>query len=194
MRPEDEEPMVVTQRGDDPPTVLDAFHAGNELALAEIYARWSPLVYSIALRSLGNVADAERVTERVFTGAWGSRHTFDSTRTRLASWLIGLTRRTIADARTAGSHPVQPRTGTTTVTRLDDQAEPADLAERLVLADEVSHLDAVPQRVLRMALYDELTHAEIAERTGLPPDTVKDHIRRSLLALRQRLEVQSDAH
>jgi RNA polymerase sigma factor (sigma-70 family) len=194
VRPEDEEPMVVTRAGDDPPTVLDAFRAGNELALAEIYARWSPLVYSVALRSLGNVADAERVTERVFTGAWSSRHTFDSTRTRLASWLIGLTRRTIAEARTAGSLPVQPRTGTTTVIRLDDQSEPADLAERLVLADEVSHLDAVPQRVLRMALYDELTHAEIAERTGLPPDTVKSHIRRSLLALRQGLEVQTDAH
>ena len=63
-----------------------------------------------------------------------------------------------------------------------------------MLADEVSHLDAVPQRVLRMALFDELTHAEIAERTGLSADTVKGHIRRSLLALRQRLEVQTDAH
>lgn len=186
--------MVVTQRGDDPPTVLDAFHAGNELALAEVYARWSPLVYSIALRSLGNVADAERVTERVFTEAWSARHTFDPTRTRLASWLIGFTRHTIAEGRPAANLPIRPKTRTATVTRLDDQAEPADLAERLMLADEVSHLDAVPQRVLRMALFDELTHAEIAERTGLSADTVKGHIRRSLLALRQRLEVQTDAH
>ena len=182
-----------TQPGDDPRTVLDAFPAGNELALAEIYARWSPLVYSIALRSLGDVADAEGVTQRVFTGAWSSRHTFDPTRTRLASWLIGITRDAIAEARTGANLPMQTRTGTTTVTQLDDQAEPAALAERLMLADEVARLDAVPQRVLRMALYDELTHAEIAKRTGLPPDTVKGHIRRSLLALRRRLEVQTDA-
>ena len=59
--------------------------------------------------------------------------------------------------------------------------------------DEVSRLDAVPQQVFRMALHDELTHAQIAERTGLPTATVKSHIRRILLTLRKRLEVQTDA-
>ena len=186
--------MAVTPRGDDPPTIIDAFHAGDELALAEIYARWSPLVYSVALRSLGSVADAERVTQRVFTGAWSSRQTFDATRSRLARWLIDITRSTIAEAEAAESTPGQPRTQMSTVTQMDEKIEPTDLAERLLLADEVSRLDAVPQQVLRMALHDELTHAQIAERIGLPPDTVKGHIRRSLLELRQRLEVQTDAH
>jgi len=186
--------MLVTRRGDDRQTVIDAFDAGSELALAEIYARWSPLIYSIALGALGNVADAERVTQRVFTGAWTSRHTFDSTRAQLSAWLIGITLNKIAEAETARSNADQPRTQTTTVTQMDDKVEPADLAERLVLVDEVSRMDAVPQQVFRMALYDDLTHAQIAARTGLPPATVKSHIRRILLTLRNRLEVQTDAY
>lgn len=186
--------MVVTGRGDDRPTVIEAFHAGNELALAEIYARWSPLVYSIALGSLGSVADAEEVTQRVFTGAWTSRQTFDAKRARLSAWLIGITRNKIAEAQTARSEPGQPRTQPTTATQTDDTIEPAELAERLVLVDEVSCLDAVPQQVLRMALYDDLPHAQIAERLGLPPATVRGHLRRGLLKLRKRLEVQTDAH
>ncbi len=186
--------MVVTQGGDDLPTVIEAFVAGDELALAEIYARWSSLVYSVALRSLGNVTEAEEVTQRVFTGAWTSRPTFDPTRAQLPAWLIGITRNKIADAHAARSQQARLRTQMITVAQMDDKIEPADLANRLVLADEMSRLAAIPQQVLRMAFYDDLTHAQIAERMGLPPGTVKSHIRRSLLKLRERLEVLADAY
>lgn len=186
--------MAVMRRGDDRPTVVDAFLAGNELALAEIYARWSPLVYSIALGSLGNVADAESVTQRVFTGAWTSRQTFDSTRTQLSAWLIAITLSRIAEAQKAGNEPSEPEAQVAMVTQPDGTVAPAELAEQLVLIDEVSHLDPVPQQVLRMALHQELTHAQIAEHTGLPPATVKGHLRRSLLNLRARLEVRADAY
>lgn len=186
--------MVVTQGGDDLSRVIEAFVAGDELALAEIYARWSSLVYSVALRSLGNVTDAEEVTQRVFTAAWTSRHTFDPTRAQLPAWLIGITRHKIADAHAARSKQARLRTQLITVTQTDDKIEPADLADRLMLADEMSRLAATPQRVLRMAFYDDLTHTQIADRMGLPPGTVKSHIRRSLLKLRERLEVVADAY
>lgn len=185
--------MVVIERGDDSPTLTEAFHAGDELALAEIYACWSPLVYSLALRSLRDVTDAEEVTQRVFTGAWTSRHTFDPTRARLPAWLVGITRHKIADAHAARSKQARLRTQMITKTQMEDKIEPADLAERLMLADEMSRLDAVPEQVLRMAFYDDLTHVQIAERMELPLGTVKSHIRRSLLKLRQRLEVLTDA-
>lgn len=186
--------MVVIQRGEDSPTVIEAFQAGDELALAEIYACWSSLVYTVALRSLGNVTEAEEVTQRVFTRAWTSRHTFDPTRARLPAWLIGITRNEIADAHAARGKQARFRTQMIAVTQMDDQIEPADLADRLMLADEMSRLAAIPQQVLRMAFYDGLTHAQIAERMGLPPSTVKSHIRCSLLKLRKRLEVQTDAY
>lgn len=186
--------MVVVQEGDSLSGVIEAFHAGDELALAEIYARWSPLVYSLALRALRNATDAEEVTQRVFTGAWTSRHTFDPSRAQLPAWLMGITRNKIADAHAARGRQARLRTQMITKTHVEDKITPADPAERLMLADEMSRLDDVPAQVLRMAFYDDLTHVQIAERMGLPLGTVKSHIRRSLLKLRERLEVLTDAH
>ena len=69
-----------------------------------------------------------------------------------------------------------------------------DIAERLIIADEIARLDAVPQRVLRMAFYEDLTHAQIAERLQLPPGTVKSHIRRSLIKLEAPIGGRPDAY
>ena len=55
-------------------------------------------------------------------------------------------------------------------------------------------LDTVPRQVLHLAPDDGLGHAQIAQHLGLPPAAVRDHLQRSLLTLRQRLEVPADAH
>ncbi len=182
---------MVTPGEDDRRTVVDAFRAGDEAAMAEIYARWSPLVYSIALRSVGHVTEAEEVTRRVFTQAWTTRSHFDPARVALPTWLIGITRGTIAGAAIGTAQQARLKTPMITVPETDGVE--TDMADQLTVIDEMSHLDAVPQRVLRMALYDDLTHTQIAERMGLPTDIVKSHIGRSLLQLRKRLEVQTDA-
>ena len=49
------------------------------------------------------------------------------------------------------------------------------------------------QRVLRMSIYQGLSHERIAEATGMPLGTVKTHARRGLIRLREMLSEGSHA-
>jgi RNA polymerase sigma-70 factor (ECF subfamily) len=164
-----------------------AFQAGDASALAAAYRNWGSLVYTLALRSLGQVQDAEDVTQAVFTAAWRKRDTFDPQRGNLPAWLVGITRRQIADA-----HAARGRTSTVPMPS-EGEGEPAapivEPGDRVLIDDELARLSPQAQRVVRLAFYDDLTHQQIGERLGMPLGTVKSLIRRSLERMRKRLEV-----
>lgn len=179
---------------DDGTELARRFVRGEERALADVYGRWSSLVYSLALRSLGDVPDAEDATQRVFVKAWQSRERYDPSRASLSAWLVGITRNVIADAHEARTRERSITEQLTAITASDEAPAPdVALADRLVVADEMARLEPVPRKVVELAFFDDLTHTQIADRLGLPVGTVKSHIRRSLARLRDRMEVSHGA-
>ena len=192
LSPRREHAVVTVSPDDDLEVLVTNFLAGDETALEKIYRRFSALVFTVALRSLGDVTEAEDVVQKVFVAAWAGRHTYKPERASLSAWLMGITRNKVADTHQARTK--QRRIQDEMSANLMPAPDTMDIAERLIIADEISRLDAVPQRVLKMAFYEDLTHAQIADRLQLPPGTVKSHIRRSLIKLRRRLEVYANAY
>jgi RNA polymerase sigma factor (sigma-70 family) len=163
--------------------------AGERDALAEMYRRWSPLVHSIALRSLGTTEDAEDVTQQVFVAAWRGRHTLRPEIGSPAAWLVGITKHRVADVRNERYRSLRnARAAAAELASAPVMVDDASWAQRLLLVHELERMGDPRARVLRMAFIEDRTHPEIAEALGLPLGTVKSHVRRGLLVLRDRLK------
>lgn len=188
---EDTRPMAEAPSWqDDPAALARAFVSGDELALESLYKDLSSLVYTMAMRALGSAADAEDVTQQTFVSAWNGRSGFDPDRGDLRGWTVGIARRRIADALEARSRETRRLEAVKDVTESDDAP---DASERVLLAYEVEALGDPRSTIISLAYFSGVTHEQIAERLSMPLGTVKSHIRRSLVELRNRWEVSDVA-
>jgi RNA polymerase sigma factor (sigma-70 family) len=176
--------------------VARRFREGDEQALAVAYERWGGQLHGMAVRAFGPGPDAEDVTQQTFIAAWTGRSGYTPGSGPLPAWLVGICRHKIADVWVKRDRQ-----------RRQSEAVAADVASRPVPHDEVDsrvadrvlllgELDRIgqPQRgIIELAFFEDLTHAQIAARTGIPLGTVKSHIRRTLERLRTRLEVDGAA-
>ena len=168
-------------------SLVAAIRLGNEGAMAELYDRYSSIVYSVALRILGDSAAAEDVLQEVFMQLWRSPGAFDASRGNLAPWLAVITRNRAID----GLRKRHPETDIeeVVVAVVPDMAGQAQRNRAMEKVRGVlGSLPAAQRSALEMAYFEGLTHTEIAAKTGEPLGTVKTRIRSGLLALRKAFD------
>ena len=197
--PVDPDPAPAPRRGPGPDDqeVGRRFAAGDDQALAWAYERWAGQVHGMAVRAFGPGPDAEDVTQQTFVSAWTGRAGYRPDQGPLPAWLVGVCRHKIADTwarrdrqrRTAEAALAAAQSAPQTGGPLIDTA----VADRVLLLGELDLLGQPQRGIIELAFFEDLTHAQIAARTGLPLGTVKSHIRRTLERLRNRLEVDGAA-
>ncbi len=174
------------------------FATGDPQGLAWAYERWSGQIHGMAVRAFGPGPDAEDITQQTFMSAWTGRAGFNPAKGPLPAWLVGVCRHKIAD--TWAKRARQQRE--TDAAMSEAQALPAGpvtagvdtaVADRVLLLDELDLIGQPQRGIIELAFFEDLTHAQIAVRTGLPLGTVNSHIRRTLERLRTRLEVDGAA-
>ncbi|MEH0108804.1 sigma-70 family RNA polymerase sigma factor [Tersicoccus sp. MR15.9] len=172
------------------------FREGDPEVLERAFRHCGAVVRGLALRAVRDPDVADDVVQDVFVRAWTYRASFDPERAVLPAWIIGITRRVIADrarqlatdrSRTADLADHDPDAAVPG----EDEVEAA--VTRLMVRDVLATLPDPPLSFLHLAFYEDLTHRQIADRTGVPLGTVKSHLRRGLLDLRRRMEASREA-
>jgi len=164
--------------------LVSAIRSGDEQAMAQLYDRYSPIIYSVALRVLGDTGAAEDILQEVFLQLWRSPDMFDASRGSMPGWLAVIARNRAIDS-------LRKRRPESDITEVVVSVEPdlAGKAEWSRAADKIrgtlGGMPAPQRSALEMAFFEGLTHTEIAEKTGEPLGTVKTRIRAGLMTLRK---------
>jgi RNA polymerase sigma-70 factor, ECF subfamily len=167
--------------------LVSAIRAGDQGAMAALYDRFSSVVYSVALRVLGDTGAAEDVLQDVFLQLWRNPGAFDASRGNLGAWLAVIARNRAIDARRKRKPESDIEDVVLSVT--PDMASDADRSRVAEKVRGVLGTMSAPQRsALEMAYYEGLTHTEIAAKTGEPLGTIKTRIRAGLTALRKAFQ------
>jgi RNA polymerase sigma-70 factor (ECF subfamily) len=164
-------------------------------ALAELYDRYSRMVYSLALSLVGDRATAEEITLDVFTRAWQKADTYRPDLAKVSTWLIAITRNHSIDIlRRRGVRPEHRSEAWTSMSSFPDLEEnnPEQVAELTFRQQRVraavAQLPQDQKQVLGLAYFAGYTHRQIAEELGLPLGTVKTRIRLAVQKLRKLLQ------
>lgn len=163
---------------------LSRARAGDGAAFADLVRRHQAMVFSVALRIVGNRALAEELAQDVFLQLHRSLSTLESG-AHVVHWLRRVvSHRAIDSARQRARRPQAS---------LDHVAEPAGAAERASdplmtrrLQSLIAALPPAPRAVVTLRFQEDLDPSEIARVLEMPVNTVKSHLRRALAVLRGR--------
>ncbi len=169
------------------PELLGRMRLGDESALEALYARYGGLVYTLALRIVGDPELAREVVQDTFLRSWGGRETYDPQRGRVPWWLMGIARNRAIDLLRSRSHQARIRERAAPLPEISAalSRDPADavIARRAVL-DALRELSNGQRMAIELAYYGGLTQTEIADQLGEPLGTIKSRTREAIERLR----------
>jgi RNA polymerase sigma-70 factor (ECF subfamily) len=151
-------------------------------------------LYALASAILRSAEDSEEIVCETYAYAWANAARFDASRANALGWLLMLCRSRALD---------RLRQRRVNATALDLVAlretdggsadQPYDILclmqRRSRIHTALSQLTPERRHLVTLAFLQGLSHQEIAEATRLPLGTVKSHVRRALVQLREALEV-----
>jgi RNA polymerase sigma factor (sigma-70 family) len=165
---------------------------GDEVALAEVYDRFSGLVFGIATRVTGDPSAAEDITQAVFIQVWERPDRFDADRGSFRSWIALLAHRRSVDwvRREVSQRRLSQNAEAEALPSAEEEAVRKQLIERVQAA--VQRLPGPQRMVVQLTYYEGCTLVETAAVLGIPEGTAKSRMRSALLRLNGWLVVDGE--
>jgi RNA polymerase sigma-70 factor (ECF subfamily) len=161
---------------------------GNTTAFTTLVDRHARICIRFAARMLGNVEDAEDITQETFLRAYGALGRYDERlgfQTWLMSILINRCRTALGTRRRRDARIVVDE-GAVAVAAVQPEAEEAALRDAIARA--VARLDAAHREAFLLKHVEQLSYDEMAAMTGVGVSALKMRVQRACERLQVLLE------
>lgn len=164
----------------------------DRVAFRELYAASSAKLFGTLLRILRTRSEAEDALQEVFTRVWLRAGRFDPARGAGMSWLVAVARNHAIDRLRARPEARQSE-DEDAFDRIADPAPPVErrlvaLGETRRIAECFETLEADRAAAIRLAYLGGWSYQALAERYGVPLNTMRTWLRRGLLRLRECMD------
>ena len=162
---------------------------GEEEAVAELYDRFSALVFKLSLQFLSNKAEAEDAVQEIFVRLWKTADRFDPRKAKLVTWVMLITRRHLIDRIRRKS--VRPKEQEFTEHHGESATEAPHPSNVLLhernaqLWQALQTLPEMQRTVIERAYFQGFTLKEVSRQIDAPLGTVKSALSRGLMRLRE---------
>lgn len=169
--------VALETKADAQATLVEAVRAGDREAFTELYRLFAPMVHGVLLARVPP-AEVDDLVQDVFLLAFRKLHTLRESNS-LGAWLAVIARNRAMDfyRRSHKSEELTEEMGGTCAPE-NTAAEILEIIRTLPLAY---------RETLVLRLVEGMTGPEIAERTGMTPDSVRVNLSRGMKMLRGKL-------
>jgi len=158
-------------------------------ALSELYARYNSTLHSLVLRIVDNPAIAEDLVQEAFLRLWNSSECLSAQYRSIGPWLVTIARNCALDYRKSAASRLgryeELLSCALTSSNFEEEVFASERAD--LLAHAYEQLPCEQREVVKLAYYEGLSHAEIAEKLNQPLGTIKGRLRLALSKLRSAL-------
>jgi RNA polymerase sigma-70 factor (ECF subfamily) len=171
--------------------LIRQFCAGDRDALTAIFDRYHRLVLVTALRILGDMGEAEDLTQLVFFEIHRKSAQFDAAKGTFKTWLLqyayhrSMNRRNYLNLRHFYDQP--HRQSGEADDLFDRRVSPPTQEAAHLVNEALATLNQSQRQAIEMVFFEGLTFRDIAERTGQTFTNVRHHYYRGLQRLRECL-------
>ena len=179
--------MDAADREDELCSLLHRIADREEIAFRDFRCLSMASVRDLVQRVVRNPADADEVCADLYLQVWEKAGEYARDRGGVMAWLRTLARSRAVDHRRrshrhAADCPLSEEALAGAGGGVEDDACLWALSR--AAREAFVALSQAQRRILQLAFYEDLSHADIAARMGLPLGTVKSHARRGLAHLR----------
>lgn len=181
--------------------LLKRIQKQDQQALANLYDRYSPVLYPLAVRIVASAEEAEDVLQEVFLQVWEKASTYTIDRGSVYSWVVALCRNKAIDRLRSKSFKKKSKEVEIEKSHaLSDEQPKSDPHQILVLKGytetvrgALKSLSRLEVKILEMSYYEGYSQSEIARLLKMPLGTVKTKMRKGIQKLRQVVRREGEA-
>lgn len=166
-------------------------------SLEELYERYSPFLYAVIKKIIGDDKSAEEILSKVFLIMWERANHFPLQTQNVYVWLVYIARNLSVDTLRRKLEPDDLPDYTDEyeikyiLPIIDSKIDPLDLKTAMDIKpkfdEELNKLNDIQKQLIHLSFYEGYTIDEISEKLFLPVSKVREMVAESVYELRNNL-------